>query len=71
MSERGKSGNDKVRIIRRPAVRGKVGLSDTSIWRLIQSGGFPKPIALGTRAVGWIESEVDAWLEARSRARDE
>jgi hypothetical protein len=33
--------------------------------------GFPRPIALGPRSVGWIEEEVDAWIEARRARRDE
>ena len=28
---------------------------------------FPKPIKLGTRAVGWRRAEVEAWLDARER----
>lgn len=59
------------RILRRAEVTMRTGLSNTSIYREIQAGRFPKPVALGRRAVGWIESELDQWLEARSRARDE
>ena len=28
----------------------------------VADGNFPQPIRLGARAVGWIESEVDAWI---------
>ena len=31
--------------------------------------GFPKPFPLGANSVGFIEEEVDAWLEARADAR--
>ena len=30
--------------------------------------GFPKPVQLGPRAVGWIESEVSAWITERIEA---
>jgi len=64
------SGAARVRILRRPAVADRTGLSPTSLWRHIQRGEFPKPVSLGPRAVGWVESEVDAWIEARARARN-
>ncbi len=28
-------------------------------------GSFPKPISLGARAVGWLESDIDGWIAAR------
>jgi prophage regulatory protein len=34
------------------------------------SGNFPKAIPLGERTVGWLESEIDSWIESRVRARD-
>lgn len=30
---------------------------------------FPKPIRLGTKAVGWFEHELDAWLLSRQCSR--
>jgi prophage regulatory protein len=30
---------------------------------------YPKPIRLGAKSVGWIESEIDAWIESRAAAR--
>jgi prophage regulatory protein len=30
---------------------------------------LPRPLQLGTRAVGWLESELDAWLAARAKNR--
>jgi len=52
-------------LIRRRHVERRTGLSRTSIYRLISEGQFPKPVSLGIRAVGWVESEIDAWLAAR------
>ena len=26
---------------------------------------FPKPIKIGAKAIGWIESEIEAWLAAQ------
>jgi prophage regulatory protein len=33
-------------------------------------GTFPRPIPLGERAVGWLESEMDSWIEACLRKRE-
>lgn len=52
-------------ILRLPVVKGRTGLSRSTIYLRIAEGSFPKPINLGSRAVGWLESEVDAWLASR------
>lgn len=49
-------------ILRLPAVKARTGLSRSSIYLRISEASFPKPISLGSRAVGWIESEVNDWL---------
>jgi prophage regulatory protein len=40
------------------------------IWRKEKRGEFPKRVRLGAARHGWIESEIDAWIEERARARD-
>lgn len=57
----------QVRILRRPEVESRTSLSRSQIYRLIQSGEFPNQIKLTThgRSVGWLESDVEAWLEKR------
>ena len=56
---------DKVRIVKREELQNITGLSRSSIYAKIKNEEFPKAIKLGTRAVGWIESEVQAWLQER------
>lgn len=53
-------------ILRRPEVEARTGLSRSTIYLWIKQGEFPKPVALGTRLVGWRESDVTAWLAART-----
>lgn len=57
-------------IYRLPAVRGKTGLGKTTIYSEIAKGKFPAPIKLTDdgRAVGWLASEVDHWVESRAAA---
>ncbi|MCC6954292.1 MAG: AlpA family transcriptional regulator [Deltaproteobacteria bacterium] len=52
-------------ILRLPAVRVATGLSRSTIYARVAEGSFPKPISLGSRAVGWIEAEVQHWLTER------
>ncbi len=52
-------------ILRLPDVKTRTGLSRSTIYQRIATGTFPKPISLGPRAVGFIESEIEAWLQAR------
>lgn len=56
------------RILRLPLVRERTGLSRSSIYLRISQGRFPKPVSLGERAVGWLESEITEWLNRRIEA---
>ena len=55
-------------ILRRRQVEARTGLSRSTIYQRVSEGTFPKPICLGARAVGWIESEIDTWLHERVAA---
>lgn len=50
-------------ILRLPNVLGRTGLSRSTVYKRITDGRFPPPISLGGRAVGWIESEIDDWVQ--------
>ena len=52
-------------LLRLPSVKARTGLSRSSLYARISQGTFPRPINLGARAVGWIESEVEEWLTQR------
>jgi prophage regulatory protein len=56
------------RILRMRQLAEKLSLSDSHIYALIQQNQFPKPFTLvhGRRAMGWYESDIDAWLSQRS-----
>ena len=53
------------RILRLPMVIELTGLSRSTIYLHIKDGEFPKPISLGRRAVGWLESDIQQWLDQR------
>lgn len=64
------SGGKPVRVLRLPEVEVKSGLSGESIYRGAREGWFPKPIKITPAANGWVESEIDEYLQARIDARD-
>ena len=55
-------------ILRLPEVKARTGLSRSTIYLRIAEGKFPPPINLGERSVGWVESEIDAWIATRIEA---
>jgi prophage regulatory protein len=55
-------------VLRLPALKEKTGLGHAQIYALIDEGDFPRPIALGRRARGWLSSEIDEWLRSRLKA---
>ena len=57
-------------ILRLPAVLACTGLSRTSIYARMARDEFPKSISLGDRAVGWLQSEIELWVEQRVALRD-
>ena len=68
------------RFIRLPEVLSRTGFGRTSIYRKMEDGSFPRsvkldgppidPSAFDSRAVSWIEDEVEQWIESRIEERD-
>lgn len=56
------------RFIRLPEVMRRTGFGRAWIYRMIERGEFPSQVKLGRRAVGFVESEVDAWVDQRIQA---
>ena len=56
------------RILRLPEVMARTGLSRSTIYLRISQDNFPKPVSLGARAVGWVEAEIQEWLQQQIEA---
>ena len=50
-------------LIKLPTVKERTTLSTSEIYRRIEAGTFPAQIKLGAKAVAWLESEVNEWIE--------
>jgi prophage regulatory protein len=57
-------------VLRREDVERATGLPRSTLYDLVAKGRFPRPIRLGARSVGWLESEILAWQQARVAERD-
>lgn len=53
------------RIITKRELRQMVPYTPQHILRLEKLGRFPKRIRFGERRVGWLLSDVEAWIAAR------
>ena len=68
------------KFIRLPEVLSRTGYGRTTIYRKMEDGSFPRSVKLGgppkdpnafdSRAIAWIEDEVEQWIESRIEERD-
>lgn len=64
------------RILRLKQLTERIGLGRSTIYDRMDAESprydatFPKPIKLGAAAIGWIDSEVTAWIENRISAKE-
>ena len=54
-----------IQVLRLPQVCKMTGLCRSSIYQMEAEKRFPRRIKIGSRSVGWIESEVQNWLRRR------
>lgn len=58
-----------MKVLRLPEVIDMTGLSRMTIYRKEAQGEFPKRRSLGRNAVGWLEEEINDWIQARPAAK--
>ena len=61
-----------VRVLSREELRTEKGIrfSRVHLGRKIKAKTFPAPIKLGENSNGWVEFEIDQWLNERIAERD-
>jgi prophage regulatory protein len=57
-------------LLRRDEVRRRTGLSTSALYMLMQAGKLSRPVKLTSGTVAWVESEIEAFIEARIHERD-
>jgi prophage regulatory protein len=50
-------------IIRLPEVKRRTARSRSEIYRAMHAGTFPRAVKLGSRSVGWVEDEIDEYVD--------
>lgn len=68
MADRSPHAPLRLAMLRRRQVEARTGLSRSTIYLRVAQGSFPRPVGLGGRAVGWLEAEVENWLQQRVAA---
>ncbi|AXA33172.1 helix-turn-helix transcriptional regulator [Francisella adeliensis] len=58
-----------MKILRLPQVIEKTGTSKTTIYRWINANQFPRPINLTHASVGWLEADINDWIQSKIEAR--
>lgn len=59
-----------LRLLRLPEVTARTGHPTSTVYALMASGDFPRPVKTGPRSVGWVEHEIESWNQRRIAARD-
>lgn len=59
-----------VTLMRMPAVLDAVGISKSTLYRLLAAGEFPAGVRIGERAIAWPSDEIAAYIEGRRAERD-
>ncbi len=54
-------------LYRLPQVIAMTGFKRSSIYNLIKTGAFPRPVRLGLRAVAWRSHDIHGWIESRQQ----
>ncbi|MBN3726089.1 AlpA family phage regulatory protein [Burkholderia sp. Ac-20379] len=44
----------------------KVGLGESTLYRMIADGKFPKPFEIVPKRNAWLEEDIDAWIAERA-----
>ncbi len=54
-----------LKVLNRKQVTEITTLSRSTIYMQIKAGEFPRPIRLGPRRSGWLESDIEEWIQGR------
>lgn len=55
-----------IKVVKQAEITKMIGISKTTLWRMIQKGVFPAPFKLGERINAWRVETIEAWLNEQS-----
>lgn len=55
-------------ILRLADVEARCGVNRRTLYYWMERGMFPQPIHLGPRTVGWLDSDIEAWIHEKAQA---
>lgn len=56
-----------MRFIRTRQVLEMIGVGRTTLWKMVQEGGFPRPVRITERNSGYLLEAVEEWMQLRTR----
>ncbi len=59
-----------LKLLRLPQVIERTALRRSTIYEMMTAGTFPKPVKLNFRSNGWLETEVEGFIESRIAQRE-
>lgn len=59
----GPRGRRVVQLLRARDVQRELGISRTTIWRLVKAGEFPPPLRITSKVIAWRKSDIEEWQE--------
>lgn len=62
--------NNEISFLRIQSVQSRTGLARSTIYKLMSTGDFPKPVKPTPKASAWVMSEVESWMISRIDERN-
>ena len=56
-----------MRLLKRREIETMLSIGKQSIYNLIRANGFPEPVRLSSKRIGWLEHEVVEWVQKQPR----
>ncbi|HCM62847.1 MAG TPA: transcriptional regulator [Morganella sp. (in: Bacteria)] len=58
-------------LLRVREVMKKTGFKRSWVYVQMNLGKFPRPVKIGSRSIAWVESEINEWIAAHIKKREE
>lgn len=49
----------------------KTGFKRSWVYVQMARGEFPRPVRIGSRSIAWVESEINEWITAHIKKRED